>query len=1706
MQVYVKETLHVLDYQDNIKKTIFNSDDHRTPGYAYNISIVEANTGYSDLKFDMPNTIINDKGDKIKNPMLDLLTPLVKLRYHREVYYTGEKPITVREPQGYGDQVEYIDKTYSNVYPDNIIEDYVMDYIVQPVDRKRDSLKVDSTFTAMDYPRFNLSKKRVGLTISQDTLTDDEWSLFQNKPMDVPGKIKYVKWDNDLLARIGTAQFNDVPLEWDAEHAVEYPLDKEHVEALMTYTAEWPYGYLATAFYWPITSTGRFKGVMYNEGGYLVLHLYDFFNLSTKGIDPELHVDRYSWEWTQLYEVDKFLCPNNAKNYLYHILKGTNWSVALKEDGETPDVDIIQTKVSNPKGSTTSFEWVDKTANISLSNGNCYNAITAVCQALQLYPVFDCINRTVALRQFAGKNYGLVYSLGKNIKEDSVKNDGEKVITKLYCTGGKDYNGDVNINIGEAIRTSFHNLVGFYKQAGDLPSQDVDGQWAIVDPNLSDNAFKSTTYKLMEKYTVTKSTGLPAGVYYLRYDENDNETYWKFTTTSNLAMGKIITYITGDTKVVANGTQLTLTRVVDNSTVDATKVLDFTDVTLLPVETTVHDLSVKNYWVVSDLNARQVYFYDNGWHLGTRLESGMWEYGGVIVDPVTGTVGEWNPNDDIYITCRSPYGTNYILNLRWAYQNNWITKEQILALYQYELQLHNLNVEFMDKYIEDYRLTRQLKNEAANNYDVAQDDYESTLLAMENTYNKNDKEPSKGKVHCFHTAPCDTYMSNGKHYIKIGHCYECGKTNTIQNNGNNPGADWTVCPVCGSKDIETNSIYIPVYEDFTPYVIDDNLYPHGTDVTNQYEGHNYNPKVKGYYEKLVITLDRQSGVGAREEGWTIHNYEAVVPMTKTIDYKTGAIEDGYNYVLPSGTGNYIYVRSASGQIEVWNDAVRKYITRYGDMLSYYRKMMGYIHKIEMLDEVYKSWADIENDINASIQLAFGDYLIEGNYTNNEQPYVGLLFDEGLEASTKYSIPEVTYNLNVIDSSGLVEYREPTITKYRCAECDYVSYTPIITCPRCGNGLIITENDVYNDLVRLLHSVGQIVPKAGDYVSIYDEPMGMYGIPGLITQITRYPDNPVNNRIELNTSYTDDEELVGNIITATNTVLNNADIYARTAVLKSDGTIDGNSIKESLDNSGANISIVGTNGNILLDGSGLRATDPDADGHAIKYTGKGIFATTNLNPAEDEAINWVSLMTPNGINASYISSGTIDTNKVSIIAGGSAKVTLDQYGLGVRRDLSKTARVTPFDTSKAKTKLNYTNTWGQESNLLTFIGVDQKNQPLIYTQGFLVAEEGSKIGNWITTNNALYHLSADDTTTLWLSTNGKNPITGGQGTVNNVAADYAFYSGGKFGVTTGGILRATGAVINGDSEFSGKITVTDDSSTVNHGTVGGFDSSSSGLSKSDTIVLSPSGYSGTVTIKDGVSSSGPWAIYSKGNFGVTTGGILWAKGGKFGGQIESESGHIGGWSIGSDSISSTNVTLTSSTGNTTKAINVNNGTFYVQNNGYVYAKSGKIGGWTLSSTELNGGTLKAGTVSGSTITGSLIECGASYIKANGNSFQFTNNTGWLSMNAEKSGGGVVSTHPYASGLNVNGINGISLRSRDSSVSNAKSQEAAITFETAKKVKGLTFVLASDSYSLNIKTPTKEWTGINYDFHIKAASGYADFILNVRNGLVVGGDPI
>ena len=53
MNIFIKESLYLLDYNDNVLDVLFLSTDKDTPGQAYEINIKENNTGFSDLTFKM---------------------------------------------------------------------------------------------------------------------------------------------------------------------------------------------------------------------------------------------------------------------------------------------------------------------------------------------------------------------------------------------------------------------------------------------------------------------------------------------------------------------------------------------------------------------------------------------------------------------------------------------------------------------------------------------------------------------------------------------------------------------------------------------------------------------------------------------------------------------------------------------------------------------------------------------------------------------------------------------------------------------------------------------------------------------------------------------------------------------------------------------------------------------------------------------------------------------------------------------------------------------------------------------------------------------------------------------------------------------------------------------------------------------------------------------------------------------------------------------------------------------------------------------------------------------------------------------------------------------------------------------------------------------------------------------------------------------
>lgn len=253
-----------------------------------------------------------------------------------------------------------------------------------------------------------------------------------------------------------------------------------------------------------------------------------------------------------------------------------------------------------------------------------------------------------------------------------------------------------------------------------------------------------------------------------------------------------------------------------------------------------------------------------------------------------------------------------------------MTKEQILELYQYNLQINDLNKAFADKYVNDMIASRKWYDTVKNDYDLAEKEYRSTLNHMENKYYRVDGDYTQGYDFCFHVPPLHTFPGKNEwdedtYFIELFHCYACHTTITKTEQGN-----ISTCPVCGSTDVENSKIETPIF-DPNKYITDQTAYPYGTDITHLYGdgyvgGYKYNPQQKGSYLRLVLALDRADD--RADNKWKVEDYEQHISVADKIQPKKyqreeeGDFFDEYNYILEDDQGNEIYIRATGGQIEV----------------------------------------------------------------------------------------------------------------------------------------------------------------------------------------------------------------------------------------------------------------------------------------------------------------------------------------------------------------------------------------------------------------------------------------------------------------------------------------------------------------------------------------------------------------------------------------------------------------------------------------------------------------------------------------------------------------------------------------------------------------------------------------------------------------------
>jgi len=228
-----------------------------------------------------------------------------------------------------------------------------------------------------------------------------------------------------------------------------------------------------------------------------------------------------------------------------------------------------------------------------------------------------------------------------------------------------------------------------------------------------------------------------------------------------------------------------------------------------------------------------------------------------------------------------------------------------------------------------------------------------------------------------------------------------------------------------------------------------------------------------------------------------------------------------------------------------------------------------------------------------------------NYNNGSGPFIvkyskestlQYLYNDALSTSKKYAVPQITYSISIVDISSLNGY-------------DY--YKPIL---------------------------GQKVP-------IFDREMRLNGYSGIITSIQHTLDKPEETSIEIATYQTRFEDIFQKLTVAmTDVRYNQSEIMnAANAFSISNGTIKAEVFQKSLDNNAFQISM-GVNNDIIIDKvNGITLIDKD-NNSAVKLIGRGVFLTDNYSENNSQ---WRTGITGEGINASVLTAGSIDTKNINI---------------------------------------------------------------------------------------------------------------------------------------------------------------------------------------------------------------------------------------------------------------------------------------------------------------------------------------------------------------------------------------------------------------------------------------------------------------------------
>ena len=817
-------------------------------------------------------------------------------------------------------------------------------------------------------------------------------------------------------------------------------------------------------------------------------------------------------------------------------------------------------------------------------------------------------------------------------------------------------------------------------------------------------------------------------------------------------------------------------------------------------------------------------------------------------------------------------------------------------------------------------------------------------------------------------------------------------TKLIVKNNSNQFAQNKFCSIARapSNPIKDNviydfSYYIPSMMSYSTYVEQIQKYYKDIQTTNK-DLNIINDRITALFNSLVAAEAKKTEAEVRyEKAFELYR-DAEVTLkdalqNPNLDWKNLSEDDDVRKKIKNNT--------------TYSSYLQKIITYYGLMNQYSVEKEDSTERYNQLKTKYDGLVaeqtrliDTKQRINNAFFKKFARFIQEGTWSSEDYYDDEKYFLDGRSVLASSCKPKVTYNISVLELSQLPGYEN-------------YSYD-------LGDQTFIEDPEFfgYSDINNLIPKQTQIT----------------------LTEIVNNLDDHSKDSIKVQT-YKDQFESLFKRITATvQSIAQNKGALDNAATLAAaDAEYKASFLKEGLNSASTILQNAGAQ-SVVWDKNGITITEPTKSSNQLRVVAGGILLS------DDGGESWKLGITSDGVSASIINAGVLNTNKIRIMNGDKPQFVWDFKGI--------TAFDATLDGNGNATSVNSLK--GVRFDQFGIYGCDGIDMTTYQPESL---EDISKKATFYLTWDGLkvsYNVENNGKTSTYGVVLGKHKVE-----QSLVPLSIGESNNPKFYVTHDGVLHAKGAEIDGSSTFSGTInanygTFTGTIIANENGQIGGWNISKNAITSGDVGLSSDP--NNTIRIYAGEKKS-----LESYPFYVRDDGYLYASKGTIGGceidsdgnlkieqanikgnlqassiEVSNEKGIIlsvgtgnqnviSGWSIGPDTIASGNVGLYSGT-DTIKvdgfdtSIRIyagtkdttNNYPFYVTDNGSVYSSKGKIGGWNIEADKI--ASEKVGLYSGN---GNEAEDGSSIRIYAGNptpakaNFYVTDN-GYLYSNSGKIG--------------------------------------------------------------------------------------------------------